>query len=231
MGEFWKDCQYIAKTIKREFPLMATIKISLIPVVAGFVAWLASFWDFLKIPGWVWIPVTIFTSVVCILFALARKSRILEEPKFELDSHFPHYVAASPIGSGIYLKYANILVKAHPGANLKECVAELIGITRDGGETDFDRPVPLIWNEPVNSKVTSIIAGSERVIHVVKVDNRFQKLNFCGEPSKWNRLAYVLSKTGIYKFEVLVNCDGISKPFTLEVDWNGKWGDFQIREN
>lgn len=119
------------------------------------------------------------------------------------------------------MKFVNIFVKNNSKVNLNDCTAELIGLVKDGESTAFDRSIPLIWNEPANSKITKIIAGRERIVHIAKSNNRDNKLGFVGEPEKWNRIREVFNPDGMFRFDVLINAGGISQVIKIDVEWQG----------
>lgn len=77
--ELLKDFSYIKKTITREFPLMVRLKITFVPVIVGVATFIASWLGVYFISKLLFIPVSAFTIILCLLVVMARKCRKLEE--------------------------------------------------------------------------------------------------------------------------------------------------------
>lgn len=60
---------------------MMGIKLTWMPLLVGVIASLSNFVPFLVWPKWIWVPATIFSFVIVLLFVIARRARILETPK------------------------------------------------------------------------------------------------------------------------------------------------------
>ena len=63
---------------------MVTIKITIIPPITALTTYGASRYFWPALPNWIWIPTTIFISVLCLLFIIARRTRELETPNVDI---------------------------------------------------------------------------------------------------------------------------------------------------
>jgi len=116
---------------------MLTLKLTFIPLVAASCAYAATYYEWLDLPHWIWVPVTILVSSVVLLFSIARKARKLEEIKIHVDYSY-QFIHGSK-NSAIYIKLENTSSIRLDGA---ECVLSRIII----GDSDGDSWQPINRN-------------------------------------------------------------------------------------
>lgn len=83
--EYFKDLKFIFKIATIGFQSIVMIKISIIPLLTAVATYFAAYYKVVKIPDWTWIPVTIFISVLVLLFIMARKMRVAQTPQLDIS--------------------------------------------------------------------------------------------------------------------------------------------------
>ena len=217
----WKVLGYIYQTARREFRLVGALKImglALVPTIWAGIASLLKLED--KTPStFTWFLLTALFLCFGFLFIIAKRALSLEEPQFELSLHFPPPVEDRY--PELKWKFVNVSVKNKSGINLENCTAFLIGLLKDEKPTDFDKPIPLIWNMPSGNEKTTIVVGMEVVCHVAEASSLGHGLRIVGK--QYIRLKDIFEDAAVYRFEVLINAGERSKIIIFDVNWKKNW--------
>jgi hypothetical protein len=141
--ELWLDIKYILKSFGREFRLVTSVKISIVPIIGLVISWLT-------LPRWV-TPISSFVLIfIVLLFTTARRARRLETPN--LKAEFNPKLNGCRVKTMTNNAHGNeplIYFRPHieniSGELLTRCKATLFAMRKDGVDQGYSERTPLFW--------------------------------------------------------------------------------------
>ncbi len=223
--ELWKDCKYITRIVSQQFKTVVSIKVTLIPILAGLGSFLAAYFSFLSIPDWVWISVTFFTTLLCILFLMARKARTIEEPKITVnfdETHPDFMIPVSRANSHVSGTLIRVLPKTssnvYAGAVLNSVHKKKNQIWE---ETALNEALHLKWSntgftmDNIDPKIRRFLD-----IAIVWSDGEVEP---CVETLPVHTKS-AFNSGGIYRFDIVMTTSSHSdKTFSLEIEFSKRF--------
>lgn len=160
MKDFWEDIKYIGETVSREFKLITALKITILPLLATFMTFIASKFPKFGVPKNAWWVVGFILAIVILLFVVSRKLRKLENPNIKIDHHSSiegcrQGTKVNTIDGNVPTIYLRLRVENTGGRVIKNCVAYLVGMEKDGEALNYGERTPLIWSgpKPIEGKI------------------------------------------------------------------------------